>query len=435
MHYSTTGSPSERQVMVQGSSHDGLDIAIIGGGMAGISAADYLVENNALVKQSAARVTLFDKGRSLGGRCSGRRMGRTTEHIVHHGCQLLYPLSQSFQELCARHAVGDTTAGLSVAMDVHGNIVGDMATNAYTIIGRDSMVVSGNVYGGQQASGILDGYFQGVSSRLFSVHRDCTVTKLCWSEEASRPWKVYGRSNNDEIIVHDYDIVVVADWTAAMDLLVRSKTIPESLQHSLYETCIGRVEYLPTFALIVEIHSKELGLHDALRFETGVVHEGEGPLDSFKMIALQATEHAPDGAIVEYWVMLTSEKKSQALLSKYPMVDCDGKIVPQTRLYRQGIAQDMEQDFRTALTTLLGDRANAFHIHESFGHRWGRAFTKSGTDVRCDDQSIYVPRYRVGVCGDMFASIDGASPVECAWQSGHAVAATLVHHETLRSKI
>ena len=427
---------TNRQVMVHGSCEKEMDIAIIGGGIAGISAADYLVDKSQM--RNTFRVALFDKGMSLGGRCSGRQMGRAGEQTIHHGCQLLYPQSQGFRELCGQRAEG-IMDGL-VVIDSGGKVMhrgNHNSTSSLDAFVGSTNGVGGNIYGGYQASRMLDEYFTRVSSKLSSVHNKCAVTELSWSAETSRPWRVYAKdsSKNDQILVKDYHAVIIADWTAVMDLLVRPQKIPRGLQQTLAESHIEGVEYLPTFALIVEIHSKDFGLHDALGFETAIVHgKGTGPLDSFKMLALQAAEQTPDGTTIEYWVLLTSETKSQELVSTHPMYDIHGRLVPQTRPYRQALAQDVEVDFRAALDILLRDEAlQRFNISQSFGHRWGRAFTKPGTEV--GSQSVYVPQYGLGICGDMFAPRESESPVERAWQSGQAVSANLTDHVAIKSKI
>ena len=116
------------------------------------------------------------------------------------------------------------------------------------------------------------------------------------------------------------------------------------------------------------------------------------------------------------------------------MYDINGRLVLQTRPYRQALAQDVEVDFRAALDILLRDEAlQRFNISQSFGHRWGRAFTKPGTEV--GSQSVYVPQYGLGICGDMFAPRESESPVERAWQSGQAVSANLTDHVAIKSKI
>ena len=50
-------------------------------------------------------------------------------------------------------------------------------------------------------------------------------------------------------------------------------------------------------------------------------------------------------------------------------------------------------------------------------------------------QSVYVPQYGLGICGDMFAPRESESPVERAWQSGQAVSANLTDHVAIKSKI
>lgn len=437
-----------RQVMSHAMRHqDGeLDIAIIGGGMAGISAADYLTKASQL---NTARVTLFDRGMSLGGRCSGRRMG-SLETMVHHGCQLLHPQSQEFREVCEANGKGLEFSEKLVVIDPSGNIMtrgkrGLMGSNTDQFVGSSVSTIQ-SVYGGHEASRILDGYFQKVSEKVAHVHNHCAVKELYWSENSSRPWKVVARdtrNERDEIVKPNYHAVIIADWGAAIDLVIRPRMgkIPQLLQESLVGPgCVDQVEYLPTFALITEIESKGIGLHDVLGFDAAIVDQsmaGEGSLGSFKMIAMQATEQqSHDGTIREYWVLLTSDRKSREIVCKVPMYDSDGKAVPQTRLYRQALAEDLERDFRAAMSTLLGEKgSSAFHIKQSFGHRWGRAFPKPGTEIVLDSRSLYVSQYNMGICGDMFAANDCASPIEQAWQSGRAVAQSLVNYYSMRSKI
>lgn len=64
-------------------------IAIIGAGMAGISAA--------LKLQDKAQVTLFDKSRGIGGRMATRR---TEKYNFDHGAQFFTAKSEEFQVLC-----------------------------------------------------------------------------------------------------------------------------------------------------------------------------------------------------------------------------------------------------------------------------------------------------------------------------------------------
>jgi renalase len=97
-------------------------VAIIGAGMAGLSAARKL-------KAAGVSVTLFDKGRGLGGRMSTRRQG---EMQFDHGAQYFTARGTGFQllvrELKDRGAVAEWSDGMFVGtpgMSAIGRVLGE----------------------------------------------------------------------------------------------------------------------------------------------------------------------------------------------------------------------------------------------------------------------------------------------------------------------
>ncbi|MDA0902599.1 MAG: FAD-dependent oxidoreductase [Proteobacteria bacterium] len=67
-------------------------IAIIGAGLAGLSAAKKLAQSN--------EVVIFDKSRGIGGRMTTRRVGE--EYSFDHGAQFFTAKSDKFKELCQK---------------------------------------------------------------------------------------------------------------------------------------------------------------------------------------------------------------------------------------------------------------------------------------------------------------------------------------------
>ncbi len=66
-------------------------IAVIGAGMAGITIARKLAQNN--------KVIIFDKARGIGGRMATRRIG---DYHFDHGAQYFTAKNSDFKELCRK---------------------------------------------------------------------------------------------------------------------------------------------------------------------------------------------------------------------------------------------------------------------------------------------------------------------------------------------
>lgn len=102
-------------------------VAIIGAGISGISCARAL-------SAAGLKVTLFEKSRSLGGRCASRKW---EGHIVDHGAQYLTIRDNSFRAALERLCVGDLRPILTPVVDAAGQEVSAESVRWYHARGNN----------------------------------------------------------------------------------------------------------------------------------------------------------------------------------------------------------------------------------------------------------------------------------------------------------
>ena len=416
-------------------------IAIVGGGMAGISAAERLAKS---LDPTTESVTLFDKGRHLGGRCSSKNVisSGEEEFLLPYGCQFVCPTSVEFQRHVDRlHQSGGY---LKKYQDCRDLAELDGSGNRVPVEGskvKESFIGKGgrNMYTHFQ----LRRYVDTLQARGVDVRHSCDVTGMEYSQNGSSGGNVWNLTIKDNlsknISSESYSHVILADWSAARSLTGQSQI--QQCQ-GLYKE-LEAVEFSPVFALVVKIKgnkyqrmSQQIGFHAAIIEPSDTLSL---PLSPFKFIGCMAASGEESD---EYWIALTSERKSNHMLSnKWPMYDENGTVLSQTVDYRNGVARELERDLQLALETLLrqseGPPLDSFDISICFAHRWGRAFPVQSTQI--DKCCLYDPKSRVGVCGDMFSpqSVYGKiSPLESAWLSGINVADAIIGDERMHiSKI
>lgn len=336
---------------------------VVGGGIAGIAAAARL----AMIDM---KVSLFDRGRNLGGRCSTRRV---EDIAVNYGCQYVsvYPAEDSRQPSPGRQ-------GTRV-------LEGESRMKALSFLGRESTSGMERVVVESPAS----------VGALLSPHKDVKVYSSCnvvgLTRTPQRTWEVMyedTRSGVASRATSTFDTVILADFTAAMTLTRNLDLAPEA-SHMI--TKLHEVKYRPIFSYIVRVSGLD-GMDDASH-------------PSFARLARQDAS--------EYWVGFTSKDTTARLLEKFPMTDAHGNVVPQTKDYRESIAAELHRDAADALGT---DK-----IVESLAHRWGRAFPVNPIS---ETHYIYDSNNRIGICGDMF-QVDGTTPFRSSQLSGLQLASAV----------
>jgi predicted NAD/FAD-dependent oxidoreductase len=396
-------------------------IAIVGGGMAGISAAERLAKSLDATTES---VTLFDKGRHLGGRCSSRNVvsDGEGEHLLPYGCQFVCPSSVEFQrhvDMLHQGGYLKKYQGGIAELDGSGNraAVEDSKVGE-SFIGKDGR----NMYVDFQ----LRRYSDTLQSKGVDVRPSCDVTGMEYSQQDGM-WNLRIKDNLcNNLSSESYTHVILADWSAAHSLTGNQEC------QGFYKK-LEAVEFTPVFALAVNIKGKTgLRVSQEIGFRAAIIEPSDTlrmPLSPFKFIGCMTASGDDSG---EYWIALTSELKSKHLLSnKWPMYDENGRVLSQTVEYRNGVAKELERDFRVALETLLrqseGPPLDSFSVSTCFSHRWGRAFPVQSSQI--DEYCNYDTVKKLGVCGDMFrpaSAYGNISPLESAWMSGINVSDAII---------
>lgn len=404
-------------------------IAIVGGGMAGISAAERLANS---LDAKTESVTLFDKGRHLGGRCSSRNVvsDGEEEYLLPYGCQFVCPRSVEFQRhVDMLHQGGYLRKYQGGIADLDGS--GNRAAVEESKVGESFIGKDGrNMYVDFQ----LRRYSDTLQDRGVDARPSCDVTGMKYSQQDGM-WNLRIKDNlSKNISSESYTHVILADWSAAQSLTAECQTGQQRVQEcqGFYKK-LEAVEFTPVFALAVNIKGNtDLRMSQEIGFRAAIIEPSDTlrmPLSPFQFIGCMTTSGDDSG---EYWIALTSELKSKHLLSnKWPMYDENGSVLSQTVEYRNGVAKELERDFRVALETLLrqsqGPPLDSFTISTCFSHRWGRAFPVQSSQI--DEYCLYDKQIQLGVCGDMFrpASAYGKiSPLESAWMSGINVSDAII---------
>ena len=307
-----------------------MNIAIIGAGMAGVSAANRL-------REAGADCTVFEKSRGLGGRMATRRVGSLQ---FDHGAQYFTARGVRFQSRLARwQAEG------SVAEWLPGKWVGTPGMTAPA---------------------------QALATEL-RVIRECRVTGLVGGPGH---WRLVSDTAPASVIAQQsFDAVIMAIPAPQIDPLADSAGI------RFVE--LARVRYAPCLTLMLAF-DQPTELHEPS------FSPSHGPV---AWIARDDSKPGRDNALETVVVHATPAW---------------------SRAHLNASAESAADALLTGVRPQIGDAEPVFRM----AHRWLYARVEQSAGI----PFLWDPAQQVGACGDWASG----PRVECAFDSGEAVAAAII---------
>ena len=425
-------------------------VAIVGGGMAGISAAQELL----LTKQLPVTVTMFDAGMAPGGRMCSKRMQDST--MIDHGCQFICPRSSMFLSAVQQWESAGKVKKCEDVRIATSSRASTAATNTVDDYFRitDTPLHHDYSYRGIPHMGALAvSLLSDLETRDFQLFSQTSVDHMRWNQK-ERTWSLFQRLKDNKEhynLLGTYDAVILAEGASmfrhhsrAIDLL------PERVQLMIAKV-ISSVRYIPAFTFISFL---EKGLGDTLSVDAiniepttsmnyspaGKSKQASG-LSAFRFIrniTANLRPHDKGENTEEVWIAITSSSKSNHILSEWPMRDDQGALIPQDERYRTEIASHLLDDFSEAMEHIANEFSKTpidIRIKHQQVQRWGRAFPEKKLQVSC----LASHDYSMAICGDCFTGLsnlemlkqdiprnEDVTPIESAWLSGVAAAGSIL---------
>ncbi|PSC73118.1 FAD NAD(P)-binding oxidoreductase family isoform 1 [Micractinium conductrix] len=442
-------------------------VAVIGGGIAGMSAARALVG-------SGVHATVLDLGERVGGRVADRTQALDGGRLLSfdRGAQFLTVSSPDFkaqlaewqaagvaQEWRARHgmltaggtfvpaaaAAGTSGAGFCGSLSGQPLYVGVPTNQALVQHMADSLAAqaAAQQQEQQQADPQADPQQQAPAFELLS---GCAVQSAervgggCGCGPGGARWRLRGSRRGraaaadpaaagQQEDLGSYDAVVLADGMPLLPGSAGHVAGLEAVSTSLAQLArsVQAVAPEPCFALMLSFDAPLEGLPFDAAVAQGI-GSSSGPgsggggagaaSPAFQWVACDSSKPGrPAGAgAPQCWVALTTPDRAARLLQAHPLTRADGRFNPQTREYRQAVAAELLADFEALMRPFLpgGTLPRPAYTH---AQRWGRAFVTEPLGA----EFLFLPAQRLALCGDVATG----SGVEAAWRGGRAAGAAV----------
>jgi renalase len=349
----------------------GKRVAIVGAGISGLSAAKQFLEGGWFV-------TLFDKGRSVGGRCATKRVNvQDTPVTFDHGAQYFTASTPEFESAVTEWV----DKGVSKLW--HGKITAFNATTGQIIDkSHDNMkryigAPGNSAIPKYQASSLRDTF-----DHHIELHVNSTVTQL--KKDDQEKWMVI--TSSEEISQNiSYDAVVISVPPEQALSLIQNHS-------SLIAQYLNRVSMYPCWALM-------------LVFENKITVETDGSFvnehDSLTWICRNSSKNDQN---YDCWVVHASYTWSEKHLEQDA----------------QSVANELFEHFKQVVEKLGGNVSEPLF---KAAHRWKHTTVRSkhaqlGEKYLCDDEN------NLAIVGDYC----GGSKIEGAFMSGLSCARYMISH-------
>eukprot|EP00890_Picochlorum_soloecismus_P000515 jgi/Picsp_1/1464/NSC_04943-R1_fad nad -binding oxidoreductase domain-containing protein len=384
-------------------------VAIVGGGMAGISAAQELLNQHLPVK-----ITMFDAGKVPGGRmCSKRIYNEST--TIDHGCQFICPRSSVFLSAVRQW---ERTGKVRKCEDLRIATSGESINTAdgYFRITDTPMPRDSSYIGIPHMGALAFSLLSDLKTIDFQLESGTVVDHMRWDQK-ERTWSLYEKKREDYNLLGTYDAVILAEGASMFRYNSTAiSSLPEPV-HVMISKVISSVRYIPAFIFIAFF---EKSLYDRLsvdainieppasiNYSSSGKSEQTSGLSAFRFICnATAKLHEQDKSRnkQEMWIAITSPSKSSHILSEWPMRDDQGNLIPQDERYRSEIANHLLEDFSVAMEHIANqysDEPLEIRIKHQQVQRWGSAFPENKLQFPCLASSDY----SMVICGDCFTGV------------------------------
>lgn len=251
------------------------------------------------------------------------------------------------------------------------------------------------------------------------------VTKVEWIGPEKR-WQLYGKDHEGtEKNFGSFEYLICADALPFVEgspgyIGLQDSHVPAEIKAIAQN--IGSIPYQTLFILMIKTNGKidsDFGASYRSTGDKNARSEEEFGIEAFQWIARNNSKpcRKTTSSATNTWVAITTSQKSDYILEKYPMRNSNGQIIPQTKEYKDKIAEYLIGDFVKAYRMYFGkDEIVSYN-----SQRWGRAFCLDQYGWG-KDKCVDVMKFGFVACGDYFIADKKITPFESSWVSGKTAA-------------